>query len=75
MLEKTALNVNDPDHDDDVLAELREIREELWARFDYDVAALFRYLREQERRHPPERLVSSARAESALPHGGAHPIS
>ena len=52
------MNVNSPEHDDEVLAELRQIREEFAARFNYDFDAIGRYLREQERRHPPGRVVS-----------------
>lgn len=52
------INVNDPEHDDEVLAELRQIREEFASRFNYDFDAIGHYLREQERRHPPGRVVS-----------------
>jgi hypothetical protein len=62
------INVNDPEHDDEVLAELRQSREEFAARFNYDFNAIGRYLREQERRHPPGRVVS-------VPvHDGAHSV-
>jgi hypothetical protein len=58
MSDEKKVNVNDPDHDDPVLAELRQIREEFVARFDYDFDAIGRHLRKQERRHPPGTVVS-----------------
>ena len=37
--------------EDPIVKETRAAREALFARFDYDLAALCRYLREQERLH------------------------
>ena len=37
--------------DDPIVKETRAAREALFARFDYDLAALCRHLREQERQH------------------------
>ena len=51
--------------EDPIVTETREAREELFARFNHDLAALCRYLREKEREHP-ERVVTleSRRPES-----------
>jgi hypothetical protein len=51
------VNVNDPDHDDPVLAELRQIRKEFSERFNGDMDAMARYFIEQERLHP-ERMYT-----------------
>ncbi len=37
--------------EDPIVTETRAAREALFARFDYDLAALCQYLREQERQH------------------------
>jgi len=42
--------------EDPIVKETRAAREELAARFNHDLAALCRYLREKEREHP-ERVV------------------
>jgi len=43
--------------EDPIVKETREAREELFARFNHDLVALCRYLREKEREHP-ERVVT-----------------
>lgn len=43
--------------EDPIVKETRAAREELSARFDHDLAALCRYLREKEREHP-DRVVT-----------------
>jgi hypothetical protein len=45
--------------EDPIVKETRAAREELAARFDHDLAALCRYLREKEREHP-DRVVTLA---------------
>lgn len=37
--------------EDDIIREIRKSREEFAARFNYDTAAMIRYLQEQERLH------------------------
>ena len=43
--------------EDPIVEETRAAREELFSRFDHDLAALCRYLREKEREHP-DRVVT-----------------
>jgi hypothetical protein len=43
--------------EDPIVKETRAAREELSARFNHDLAALCRYLREREREHP-DRVVT-----------------
>lgn len=43
--------------EDPIVKETRAAREELAARFNHDLAALCRYLREREREHP-DRVVT-----------------
>jgi hypothetical protein len=43
--------------EDPIVKETRAAREELAARFNHDLAALCRYLREKEREHP-DRVVT-----------------
>lgn len=43
--------------EDPIVKETRAAREELSARFNHDLAALCRYLREKEREHP-DRVVT-----------------
>ena len=43
--------------EDPIVEETRAAREELSARFNHDLAALCRYLREKEREHP-DRVVT-----------------
>jgi hypothetical protein len=54
--------------EDPIVKETREARAELFARFNSDLAALCRFLREKETEHP-ERLVTlrPRRSESAPP--------
>lgn len=55
-------------HEDPILAEIRAIREEYARRFNYDVRAILRDLREQEKRGsrtvvtlPPRRIEAEAK--------------
>jgi hypothetical protein len=57
MSDNKPLNVNDPDHVDEVMEELWQIRRELSARFNGDMRAMGRYFEEQQRLHP-ERVSS-----------------
>ncbi len=57
MSEEKPLNVNDPDHVDEVMEELWQIRQEMWAEVNGDIRAMGRYLEEQQRLHP-ERVSS-----------------
>jgi hypothetical protein len=43
--------------EDPIVKETREAREELFARFNYDLAALCRYSREKQREYP-DRVVT-----------------
>jgi acyl-coenzyme A synthetase/AMP-(fatty) acid ligase len=45
--------------EDPIVKETRTAREQLFARFNNDLAALCRYLREKEREHP-DRVVTLA---------------
>jgi hypothetical protein len=60
------VNVNDPDHDDPVLAELRQIRKEFSERFNGDMDAMACYFIEQERLHP-ERMYTRPETSDSLP--------
>jgi hypothetical protein len=60
ICDEKPIEVNDPDHVDEVMEELWQIRRELWGRFDGDIDAICRYLREQERLHP-ERMSTCTR--------------
>jgi hypothetical protein len=58
--------------EDPIVAEVRKIREKLAARFNYDIDALFDYLREQEKTsgHPivsPPRRAKSKRGAAKSP--------
>ncbi|HEX8211321.1 MAG TPA: hypothetical protein VF584_14195 [Longimicrobium sp.] len=53
--------MNDPDHVDEVMEELWEIRRELSAQFNGDIKAMGRYFREQERLHPERMSTRTAR--------------
>lgn len=44
--------------DDPIVAEIRKIREEIAAQFDYDLDKMFAHWREMEKAHP-ERLVKN----------------
>ena len=59
MSEERPLNVNDPDHVDEVMEELWEIRRKMWAEVNGDIRAMGRYLEEQRRLHPEWVYVSS----------------
>jgi hypothetical protein len=54
--QELARTVN-PMWEDPIVKETREAREELSARFNHDLAALCRFLREREREHP-DRIVT-----------------
>ncbi|HEX8453044.1 MAG TPA: hypothetical protein VF647_13160 [Longimicrobium sp.] len=59
MSENKPLNVNDPDHVDEVMEELWQIRRELSDRFNGDMKAMGRYFQEQQRLHP-ERVYTAS---------------
>lgn len=69
MSEKKPLNVNDPDHVDEVMEELWRIREEMWAEVNGDMQAMGRYLKDCERLHP-ERMATHQR-QDATPNGSS----
>ena len=58
MSKDKPLNVNDPDHVDEVMEELWQIRREMWAEVNGDIRAMGRYLEEQRRLHPEFVYVS-----------------
>ena len=57
-------DVNDPDFDDPILAEIRQIRDEFSDRFNGDMSAMYRYFVEERRRNPIQRMFET------LPHIG-----
>jgi hypothetical protein len=57
--ERRQINVNDPDYDDPVLAEIRQIRNEFSEQFDGDISAMSRYFEEQRRLHPIDRIIET----------------
>ena len=69
MPDNAPINLNDPDHVDEVMEELWRIREEMWAEFNGDMQAMGRYLQERERLHP-ERMATSERPD-ATPKGAS----
>jgi hypothetical protein len=48
---------HEEEKDNEILAELRRIREEFAAEFNHDIHAMVEYLVEQEKRHP-ERMAN-----------------
>lgn len=58
MKPEAPTGVTEPDYDDPILAELRQIRKEFWGRFNGDMEAMVRYIQEEERKLPPERISS-----------------
>ncbi|HEX8432958.1 MAG TPA: hypothetical protein VF625_16850 [Longimicrobium sp.] len=48
---------HEDEKDNEILAELYRIREEIAAEFNYDIHAMFEYLAEQEAKHP-ERMAN-----------------
>jgi hypothetical protein len=65
MSNETRIDVNDPDYDDPILAELRQIRKAFSERFNGDMDAMGRYFQERERLHPE--CVSSRRLRRVKP--------
>ncbi len=57
MQDESRLNVNDPEHVDEVLEELWRIREEMAAEWNHDLSAAVAYFEEQRRLHPIEGLL------------------
>jgi len=55
------INVNDPDYDDEILAEIRQIREEFSIRFKGDIDAMHRYYEEQRQLEPMKGLLDAQR--------------
>jgi hypothetical protein len=58
MTDGPRIDVNDPEYDDPICAEIRQIRDDIAAEFNYDLGAIVRSMQERERHLPPERLVS-----------------
>lgn len=52
MKDETPIDLNDPEYDDPILSEIRQIRNEFSDRFKGDMAAMSRYIRQRERLHP-----------------------
>ena len=52
MAEQLPFDVNDPDHDDPIVNQVRQIRREIMEEFNHERAAYDRYLLERERQHP-----------------------
>jgi hypothetical protein len=59
MRKDKQIDVNDPDYDDPILAEIRQIRSEFSERFDGDIDAMSRYFEEQRRLHPIEGMIET----------------
>ncbi len=57
MPDDKPINVNDPDYDDPILAEIRQIREKMFAEWNYDLSNAVRWFEEQQRLDPIEGLV------------------
>jgi hypothetical protein len=55
------INVNDPDYDDPILAEIRQTREEFSIRFNGDIDAMHRYYEEQRHLQPVKGLLDAQR--------------
>lgn len=70
MKPESPINVNDPDYDDPILTELRQIREEFSDMFNGDLEAMVRYIQEEERKLPPERISSRLPQPIKRPHAG-----
>ncbi len=62
MQNEKKLDLNDPDYDDPILAEIRQIRNEFSDRFKGDMDAMYRYFVEERHRNPIQRIFDS------LPH-------
>ena len=61
MRDDAKINVNDPDYDDPILAEIRQIREEFSIRFNGDIDAMHRYYEEQRHLQPMKGLLDAQR--------------
>lgn len=72
MSKKKPLDVNDPDHVDEVMEEIWRIREEMWAEFNGDIWAMGRYLQEQEKLHP-ERMAKDLMEKGTPNHAPSEP--
>ncbi len=61
MRKDDEINLNDPDYDDPILAEIRQIREEFSIRFNGDIGAMHRYYEEQRHLQPMKGLLDAQR--------------
>lgn len=52
MPKSLPFDINDPDYDDPIVAEVHEIRRQIMEEFNWDRMAYHRYLKEWERAHP-----------------------
>jgi hypothetical protein len=57
MPDEKPYDVNDPDYDDPIVAEVRRIRAEMEAEWNHDLSQAVRYFEEQRRLHPIEGLI------------------
>ncbi|CAA9333245.1 MAG: hypothetical protein AVDCRST_MAG68-2602 [uncultured Gemmatimonadetes bacterium] len=57
MPDETPIDVNDPDYDDPIIAEIRQIREEMAAEWNYDLSLMVQWFEEQQRLDPIEGLI------------------
>jgi hypothetical protein len=57
MADEKPFDVNDPDYDDPIVAEVRRIRAEIEAEWNHDLSQAVRYFEEQRRLHPIEGLI------------------
>jgi hypothetical protein len=61
MPDDKKINLNDPDYDDPILAEIRQIRDEFSIRFNGDIDAMSRYFAEQRELEPIKGLIEASR--------------
>jgi hypothetical protein len=59
MSDTTPGEVNDPDYDDPILAEIRQIKDEFSDRFNGDMSAMYHYFVEERRRNPIQRMFDN----------------
>ena len=58
MTDGMPVDVNDPEYDDPICAEIRQIRDKIAAESNHDIRAIVGAMQERERHLPPDRLVS-----------------
>ena len=61
MPDEKPINVNDPEHVDEVLEELWQIRAEMAAEWNYDFDTMLRYFEEQRQLGPIKGLLGAQR--------------